>query len=194
MHSRTRTSILLSLCFVISDAYVFSKAQLAPALKSTVHENSRTTNRMRVDADGVVRALYNLSSQKTIGSPVQAALDFIQENGSVLRISNPTAQLHTDRVQTVPGGSHVRFTQMYMNIPVYRGDIVVSMNERNQVGMVINNMKGDITLPSTTPSLTPAVALQKAEEKRDELLEEGMKQRLLYIRVMEVRTILLTAF
>jgi len=125
-------------------------------------DNSQYTRTMRIDARDTPRALYNLSYGKPGSSTEQVARAFIQENAALLHIGGMASALHTESMQTVPGGSHIRFSQVYGGVPVYGADIVVSTNERNEIGMVINNFKNDISLASTTPSITPQEALRIA--------------------------------
>jgi zinc metalloprotease ZmpB len=108
---------------------------------------------VRVDRQGKTRALYRVASAKYPGTPEQAARAFLGERISLLKIQTAALDLRTEQIQNVPGGVHVRFRQHFNGIPVYRGDVVVSLNARNEVGMVCTNAQDDILLPSTTPSI-----------------------------------------
>ena len=118
----------------------------------------------RVDQRGKMRALYHVASRRFPGTPEEAARAFLQEKRSLLKTEEQTSNLKADRVLRVPGGSHVRFVQHYRGIPVYRGDVVVSLNANNEIGMITTNARDDISLNTTTPSFGPerAISLTRA--------------------------------
>jgi hypothetical protein len=103
-------------------------------------------------AKGAIRALYGIKSGRFQGSPEEAARAFLAERKSSLRVESTPASLKTRRVERVPGGTHVRFLQIYQGIPVYHGGVVVSMNEANQVGMVVTAARSEIRLGSVSPA------------------------------------------
>ncbi len=111
---------------------------------------------------GEVRALYRIKSRRFSGSAEDAAWQFLAEQHSRLRIESDAASLETRRVIRVPGGSHVRFAQTYHGIPVYRSEVVVSVNEANEVGMMVSSSRPDIHLSSLTPSITADEAISFA--------------------------------
>jgi hypothetical protein len=108
--------------------------------------------------------MYNVNSRSTGTSAEQIARTFLQANNEAFQLTNITTSLRTDAVQKISGGSHVRFAQTYNGVPVFRGDVVVSINDANEVSMVINNFRSAIQLPSTTPSLSEANAIQIASQ------------------------------
>jgi zinc metalloprotease ZmpB len=118
---------------------------------------------IRVDASGTPRALFNLSKRYSV-SPEEAARLFVKENSGVLGIPDPSSQLRTEKIDRIPGGSHVRMTQLYHGVPVFHGDVVVSANTDGQIGMVINNFKTDIDLNVQNASVSPEVALGLANK------------------------------
>ncbi|MCZ6776015.1 MAG: T9SS type A sorting domain-containing protein [Ignavibacteria bacterium] len=150
------------LCFDTSKSLAGKQNTVSVTLNKP--DNSSYTPTMRIDTASVARALYNINYRKIEGSPEQVARVFIQENSDLLKISGGPSTLETERIQTTPGGSHVRFTQMYHRIPVFRGDVVVSTNENNEVRMLINNFKSDIDLEVTTPSISANAAIQIARQ------------------------------
>ncbi len=129
--------------------------------KLNTPDDSRTTAHARIDAHGIVRAMYNIRTRATGTTPEEIARNFLQTNGDAFHISNTTMSLRAGAVQTIPGGSHVRFTQTLDDVPVFRGDVVVSINTTGQVTMVVNNFKDGILVPSTIPSLSETDALQR---------------------------------
>ena len=119
------------------------------------------TARSKVDQSGLHRALYNVRSAPYAGTPEQAARSFLNENRGLLRIQSTDAELLADRVDAVPGGTHVRFIQTVGQIPVYRGDVVVSLDAENRVGMVVNNSHPGLTLPATLPAFDAGRAIDQ---------------------------------
>jgi hypothetical protein len=65
--------------------------------------------------------------------------------------------LKTERIDLVPGGSHVRFVQMHRGIPVYGGRIVVSADPSGDIRMVVNT-----TVPDIEIALAPSFGRQHA--------------------------------
>jgi len=132
------------------------------ALNSRIGDVSLQTTAKRLDTTGTPRALYNIESRPYSGDAETAARTFLQEHARTLRLDPSPQHLRTTRVHLVQGGTHIRFTQQHEGIPVYRGDVVVSMNDRNEIGMVINNSRSDISLPSIQPSFGISEAIQRA--------------------------------
>jgi hypothetical protein len=153
---------VFAIVFAISLASAGATGTTNPKLNTPDH--SRTSAHVRVDASGTVRAMYNLTASAAGTTPEEIARTFLQTNRDAFHISNETASLRTDEVRSIPGGSHVRFTQSFSGIPVFRGDIIVSINGNNQVTMVVNNSKGAVHPPSTTPSLSEGDALSLARQ------------------------------
>jgi hypothetical protein len=125
-------------------------------------DDSRYTASRRIDAAGVVRAWYNVNAPSTQGAPEDVARAFLRAHRDALGMVDVDASVRTEQIQSAPGGWHVRFLQQYRGVPVFRGDIVVSANSENRVGMVVNNMRADVSVASTTPALNAQAALQLA--------------------------------
>ena len=153
---------------VIAIVFAFSLASAGAtgttSVKLNAPDDSRISAHARVDANGIVRAMYNLKSSAPGATPEEIARTFLQANRDAFHISTAAPSLTADEIQSVPGGSHVRFTQTFDGISVFRGDVVVSINGYNQVIMVVNNFKDDVHIASTTPSLSEAQALQLARQ------------------------------
>ena len=118
----------------------------------------------RVDASGVTRALYNVGYTKTGAAKEQLATSFLRENSEALLISDVNADLKKISTKTIDGSTHIRFMQLYRNIPVHQGEIIVSTTANNEVGMVLNNYKSNIQVPLTSNgiSMQSAVAAVRA--------------------------------
>jgi hypothetical protein len=136
--------------FLIFPLEIFAQPQL-PDLTPSI----------RTGKDGV-RALYGIRSRRYAGSPEIVARGFLSEQQTKLGIESDSSSLKTRRVEHVPGGSHIRFSQMYRGIPVHHGEIVVSVNEANEVGMMVTTTRPKIRLSSITPAFGPENALRIA--------------------------------
>src|SRR5262245_36937892 len=75
---------------------------------------------------------------------------FIVANCSNLRI-NEDVQFRIDRMESAPGGRHIRVKQIYANLPVFRGEMMISLDESNSVTIVSDALKKNISLASTAP-------------------------------------------
>jgi zinc metalloprotease ZmpB len=139
---------------------LFAGAQASSNQKFNTPDNSRRTMNVRVDADGVVRAMYDINLKPATGSTEQIARTFLQDQGDALGLPDIASSLRTEDVKTIAGSSHVRFAQTFMDVPVYRGDVVVSINSKSEVSMAVNNFKNTIQLSTTVPSLTNGEAIQ----------------------------------
>lgn len=115
-----------------------------------------------VDEKGIIRSMYNLESRAYAGTPEHVARAFLAEHSDHFGIEHNESMLRLDRVQSVAGGYHVRFTQVHDGIPVFRGDVVVSAKDANRVSFVINNFRTQVRLPTSSPSFAPHAALEIA--------------------------------
>jgi zinc metalloprotease ZmpB len=121
--------------------------------------DTAATARVRYDAEGRIRALYNINFSSNHSAPEAAARSCIDALLLPLTSSDSLPHLETDAIRPVPGGSHVRFRQTYRGIPVYHGEMVASLNTRGEVVMIVDNTQQGIHIDDVTPSVTPAAAL-----------------------------------
>jgi len=106
------------------------------------------TGSLKLDGQGKLRSMYNLSVDAGQHTTEAAARTFLTSHAASLGIQDAASALSAERVDLIPGGSHVRFSQMHRGIPVYGGRIVVSLNARNEIGMVVNSTVPDIEVAS----------------------------------------------
>jgi hypothetical protein len=87
------------------------------------------------DADsGLVRSLIaNLSFYGVEGTPEDIARLFLSETSDVFGIIADTSDLRFDRVIEGQVLRHIRFTQMYGDVPVWRGTVVVHLTRDQRV-------------------------------------------------------------
>jgi Zn-dependent metalloprotease len=67
-------------------------------------------------------------------------------------------------VKESPAGYHVGFRQVYEKIPVWRSEIVVSINHQNRAVMVINGYKPNISI-NNIPTINQEKVLQLAKKE-----------------------------
>lgn len=115
----------------------------------------------KIDRQGVVRSLYNITSAPAGRSPEAAAQDFITARGRELGIQDAGTSLAVDRTDRVPGGAHVRMIQMHRGIPVYNAGMVVSTDASARVTMVSNATLAGIEV-AAAPAFDAARAIALA--------------------------------
>ena len=119
---------------------------------------------LKTDLTGTPRAIYRVQSPQYPGTPDAAARTFLTERRDLLEVESASSALMTRSVETIPGGTHVRFQQIAFGIPVYRGEVVVSLNERNQVTLVISNVRADAGTEGKAAVYDATGAIRRARE------------------------------
>ncbi len=114
------------------------------------------------DATGVPRMLYHLNYGPMSGTPEQMARNYLSGNASLFKMNAALTDLKTHSIRQSPAGNHVRFEQYIGGVPVYKSDVVVSIDKKNFIKFVSNNYKQGISLPSARPALTQDDALRNA--------------------------------
>jgi hypothetical protein len=161
-HRWTVRSFLITtlLCGAVPGHLSAAGRQDSPASASGTRQSSFA----KVDGAGIARSLYAIQSVRYPGTPEQAARAYLEDHRSLLRVQSASSILRTEEIQTVPGGAHVRFQQIVQGLPVFRAGVVVSLNNENQVGMVINNCQPDAIPPAVIPNFDGGRALQLARQ------------------------------
>ena len=80
---------------------------------------------------GYAHALYRLNLAVTPGSPESMARDALEIHSTELGLSTMPGTLVLDDIVDSPGATHVRFRQEVDAVPVFRGDVVVSISRRS---------------------------------------------------------------
>jgi len=147
---------VIFLCILLFTENIFSASGKGPETSSLKRTSYTYSSKGRIDpVTGVLRAQYVTERRVYAGTPEQIARQYLSRHYSLFGLSPDTKELSVQTVQTSPGGQHVRFTQTYNDIPVYGGDVVVSINKGSEVTFVVNNSKKINTFPSTQASLSP---------------------------------------
>jgi hypothetical protein len=112
---------------------------------------------------GTVRHLFSLSERLTAPSsvsPVEIALDFLETNLALFRLSDQEiaelAVAKNYRTQHT-GVTHLMFQQFYGGLPVYQGEIKVNVDRRGQILSVNGNY-----YPRIESEVEPALAAAEA--------------------------------
>ena len=104
---------------------------------------------------GAPLALFNVGYRVAPGTPEAMARQHLRENRELLQLkSADLADLRHHATRSRIGGVTVRLRQHVDGIPVYRAEIAVSLNDDNEVTLVMNDFKPGASLTETAPSLT----------------------------------------
>ncbi|HLF15060.1 MAG TPA: M36 family metallopeptidase, partial [Bacteroidota bacterium] len=113
-------------------------------------------------ASGIPRALYFQKKGPYQGTPEEKARKYLMEQAASFRLTPTLSDLSMSRVSESPMGVHVTFQQTVKGIPVYRSDIVVTIDRGDRVVFTTNSYKPNIAIPSTTPDFGTSDAIQRA--------------------------------
>ncbi len=101
--------------------YVYQLQTRIPQLESV-------ENGLIDPATGAYATLVNQKAGPYAGSAEQVARAYLADNAGRFALARGGSDLVLDAVQVVPGGSHVRFVQSIGGVPIYRADMVVSLD------------------------------------------------------------------
>ena len=126
---------------------------------SQIRKSIRKGNIRFEKGTGIPLAIYRANYGPLTGSPREMAEQFLRENHRLFKIKPDLSEFELTAVQESPAGHHVRFHQVYRGVPVYRGELVVSLNRKGWVTMVTNNFWPNIALKLVRPGLTGEEAI-----------------------------------
>ena len=114
---------------------------------------------------GVPVALYQVNYPVRPSSPEAMAEQYLQENAAVLGLqSADLADLVHKFTRESVSGSTVRYRQFVGNIPVYKGEVVVHINNNNQVSFVTANYRPSLDINNLVPAISASEARQLAHD------------------------------
>ena len=125
---------------------------------------------MRIRKDnGVPIAIYRLNYVVSPADPETMARQYLQKNSALLHLQEDLADLQHTRTIETPGGYHVRFQQISNGFPVYKSDIVVTINRKNVVNFVMNNYHPNLSFIDKIIHISKATAFEiaKSADRRD---------------------------
>lgn len=112
----------------------------------------------------VAEVIYSYSNQSYKGTSEEIARQVLNENKENLGFDN-ISSLELIEIIESHGSKHVGFIQTYNNIPVYRSETVVSINEKNQVMSIANGCVPLNTIKNTEASISKSDAIALASSK-----------------------------
>ncbi len=111
------------------------------------------------------QAIQQPSTLTAQAQPEDAARGFLSTYGPLFGLQDQTRELTPMRVQAAGRErSFVRFQQVYNDVPVFGGELIVQMNSANNILSANGEILPDIAL-STSPAVTAAAASQTAVDE-----------------------------
>lgn len=133
---------------------------------------------MRIDAhSGLPLSIHDVNFKvEGIDDPKEVADVFVRNNISFLRKNNNAKEIisHHTTLDLPAGGAVVRYRQYCEGIPVYKGVLVVTVNSKNTVSYLSNNLKNYVCSLSNK-SIHPIVSKENAMEAA--LIEMGVRSK-----------------
>jgi zinc metalloprotease ZmpB len=134
-------------------------------LQARIPQLESVENGLIDPATGAYATLVNQKAGPYAGSAEQVARAYLADRSSRFALARGSSDLVLDAVQVVPGGSHVRFVQSIGGVPIYRADMVVSLDASGAfVTAVASNYDARVDRGglNTTATLTGAKAREIA--------------------------------
>ncbi|HOP06685.1 MAG TPA: M4 family metallopeptidase [candidate division Zixibacteria bacterium] len=160
-------SLLVAVCLA---AMLFSTTGAANSEETVfgpnLLRNDPTISIYRESGSGVATFVSgHLSSNKSTGNEVEAALEFLEANQGAFRIESPRENLLVKRVDKDDLGMvHVRFDQYYQGIRILEGELLAHFSADGLLQTVNGNVETELDL-SITPDIDAATAVAVAERE-----------------------------
>lgn len=141
-------------------------------MRSSVH---RTTGKLRFLAAEPGRSIP-AAVRPSRESPETYGLVFARQYGAAFGIQDPVSQLRLTGTAPRPGGgSHVRYRQVHQGVPVFAGELIVSLDAQNALVSMNGEIAPDLEL-DTAPLLSAdqarAIALAAVAKWHDQAVSE----------------------
>lgn len=144
-----------------ADQGLLSQLQQAANGKATIACHS-SLGKVRFVGTEPGSPLPKAASLTAATAPEQVARTFLTTYGPLFGLTNQTAELNVMQSQsTKEGRNFIRFQQVYQNIPVIGGEIIVQSDKNQQIVSAGGELLPGPNL-SVTPKITPADAQNKA--------------------------------
>jgi Zn-dependent metalloprotease len=122
-----------------------------------------TTANAEIDAHtGIPRALWNINAGPYSGTPADIARQYLSEHSGMFQMQGNLSDLSKAESRTTHNVSHIRLLQSVNSVPVFRGEVVVSINHQNVVTFVANNYYPHLEL-HTVANIDATTALNIAK-------------------------------
>ena len=127
-------------------------------------EASIKRGNMRISQEsGTPLAIYRGSYALKADTPENMARQYLRDMSGAFKINSSLHNLRHTVTRETPGGNHVRFQQYVAGYPLYRGDMVITINHKNEVSFVSSNFKPLANLTNATPAISLETAEQTAK-------------------------------
>ena len=156
---------LLAIAILASTSTAFAKRLPGPVVLVSAGEPESSIRQgdQRISQwTGAPLALFRVGYAVAPGTPEAMARQYLSENVELLHLhSADLTDLRHHATRSRIGGVTVRFRQHVDGIPVYRGEIVVNLNDDNVVTLVASSYRPgiDLVAPATTLSTSQARGL-----------------------------------
>ncbi len=128
---------------------------------------------MKIDTTGSIFIEGELSSATALGNEIGASYNFFESQKSSLYLSNPVQELRVEKTtRDNLGLSHIKFRQLYHDIPVITGQIFTHFDKDNKLNTVNGSLVRDITV-DYTPSITSSEAVSNAVADLESFFGKG---------------------
>ena len=105
-------------------------------------------------------AMYQINYRVQSASPEAMAEQYLSENAAVLGLGHADlSDLVHKATRESLSGTTVRYRQFVGDVPVYKGEVVVHINNENHVSMVTANYR-----PSLSLDLVPSITAEEARQ------------------------------
>jgi len=169
-----RAFFLIAICFGLTETTL---AQDVPLKKYTllpeeyVESEVRPTSRVNLRTE-LPLVLYSVDYQAN-GTPEEIARSYFRDRGTDLGMATGGDDMVLHAVRTTPGGTRVRFNQIYNGIPVYRSDVAIILDREGAVRYVTNGYKANLSVDVSASKMGSDEAVSIAQD----FLETNQVQR-----------------
>lgn len=151
-----------SKCQLVIIAFIIVSTGMLIAQTSGERFNYKDNSRIDTKTNRTA-AMYNISSRIYSGTPEQIARQFLNENKKQLDIPDVN-DLKLIRTINSPAAKHIGFLQTHLGVPIFKSEIVVSINNENRVSMVISGGSSISSVDNIVPLINKTGATKNAVE------------------------------
>jgi zinc metalloprotease ZmpB len=164
--------IVLAALAVVSVAYAQKAAPRSPLETANTHWDQsgvwkNVDNRVVDLRDGRIQSVSQLTEGPYAGKPEDAARAFLAAHKDWIGIDPTEANLHVVRTVESPGGVHVTFERYIGDVPVWPGNLVVTLDHQNYVRFLFSSLY----LFTDQVSTGAALSAEQAERVADNYLK-----------------------
>ena len=144
---------ILLLVFGFNSIYAVSNQSL---------QNVPSITFLKIDSSGSIYIEGELSTSAALGNEIGASFNFFESQKSSLYLSDPQKELRVEKtIHDKIGNSHVKFRQLFHDIPVVTGQIFTHFDKNNKINTVNGSLVRDISV-DYIPSITSSEAVENA--------------------------------